>query len=80
MKNTVVICESGWILIGIIEPKGSNNEKLILNNASVVRSWHNGLGIGGIAKEEHKDEYKLDCIGCVHIFKSKILFEIPCEW
>jgi hypothetical protein len=27
---------------------------------SVVREWHNGKGIGSIAKTEYKDEYTLD--------------------
>ncbi|MBO6301588.1 MAG: hypothetical protein J6N15_04055, partial [Ruminiclostridium sp.] len=52
----------------------------VLHNASVVRRWSNGKGIGGIAKEKNKDEYTLDTIGDVIIRQNKILFEIPCEW
>lgn len=78
--NTCIICEQGWILIGIISVESKLNEKIILHNASVVRSWNNGRGIGGIVKEKNRDEYKLDYIGEVTIFTSKILFEIPCEW
>lgn len=75
---TCVVCESGWILIGIINDEDDNI--LELKESSVVRRWDNGRGIGGIAKEEYKDEYVLDPIGTVEIKQSKILFMIPCEW
>lgn len=75
------IIEQGWIIIGTVVP-GQQEERIItkLTDASVVRSWSNGKGIGGIAKLESKDDYKLDFIGDVGIYGSKILFEIPCEW
>lgn len=78
-KNICVICEHGWIIKGVVSAT-SNETNLILNDASVVRSWHNGRGIGGIVRIENKDEYILDYIGDVSIYRSKILFEIPCEW
>ena len=62
----------------------SNNTRdedvISLSNASVVRSWSNGKGIGAIAQTEHKDEYTLDPIGDVEIRQDKVLFEIPCGW
>lgn len=76
--NTCYVCESGWIIVGELR---SDNEKTVnLINAYVVRSWENGRGIGGIAKKEYKHEYTLDAIGDVRIMRSKVLFEIPCEW
>lgn len=79
MKNTCIVCEYGWIILGIkCEP--TNSEEIELKNAHVVRKWDNGKGIGGIAKKENKEEYTLDEIGDVIIHKSKVLFEIPCEW
>jgi hypothetical protein len=77
-KNVCVICESGWIIKG--EKVDSDDASLTLKNASVVRCWSNGRGIGGIAKAEYKDEYTLDYIGDVYISSGKILFIIPCEW
>ena len=77
--NTCVICESGWIIIG--HKNNELNETILsMSDASVVRRWMNGKGIGGIVKEENKDEYTLDPIGDVDIRQSKVLFEIPCEW
>ena len=77
-KNRCYVCEYSWIIIGKEVDRG---ETLItVKDASVVRKWTNGKGIGGIAKAENKDEYFLDAIGDVIIRDSKVLFEIPCEW
>lgn len=78
--NICVILEQGWILVGQRTESTESQDTMALCNASVVRSWHNGKGIGGIAKAENRDEYTLDAIGDVIIRKNKILFEIPCEW
>lgn len=79
MKNVCVVCEYGWIIKGV-EEAAQKADVLYLKDASVVRSWRNGKGIGGIAKAENKDEYTLDPIGDVQIMRNKILFVIPCEW
>lgn len=78
MNNVIVVCEYGWVLCG--EKKTSDTNKLVLENASVVRKWNNGRGIGGLAKAEYKAEYMLDHIGGVEVQVGKILFTIPCEW
>ncbi len=77
--NVCVICEYGWIIKGVKDDK-STEDIMVLHDASVVRKWFNGKGIGGIAKTENKDEYTLDAIGDVFIRQNKVLFEIPCEW
>ena len=76
--NICVVCEYGWIIKG--EQVMFDDDTLTLKEASVVRNWRNGKGIGGIAKKSNKDEYTLDYIGDVEIMPSKILFIIPCEW
>lgn len=78
--NVCVICEYGWIIKGVKDVNKTDKDNLILHDSSVVRSWRNGKGIGGIVKKENKDEYILDAIGDVAIRQSKVLFEIPCEW
>lgn len=77
-KHIIVVCECGWILCGLADGDGENDA--YLKEAAVVRKWRNGRGIGGLAKAEYKNEYALDPVGDVVIQKSKILFEIPCEW
>ena len=76
-KSLCVVCEYGWIIKGIVVDETVSTTKL--RDASVVRRWTNGKGIGGIAKAANKDEYTLDPIGDVEIMKGKVLFEIPCE-
>lgn len=78
MNNTIVVCEYGWILVGKME--NPSTQTTLLKEASVVRRWTNGKGIGGLAKAKNKFEYILDEVGTVSIQTSKILFEIPCEW
>lgn len=78
MKNTIIVCEYGWIFCGIKEDE--RDGATFLSGASVVRRWTNGKGIGGLAKAENKLEYTLDAIGDIEIKQNKILFEIPCEW
>ena len=78
MNNTIVVIESGWIMVG--EMTNISTQTTLLKNASVVRRWNNGKGIGGLAIEKNKSEYTLDPVGSVSIQTSKILFEIPCEW
>lgn len=75
MENVCIVCEQGWIIKGKATGKRGS-----LREASVVRKWENGKGIGGITKVENKDEYILDHIGDVIINPDKILFVIPCEW
>lgn len=76
--NIIVICESGWIICGV--KTSENTKEITLKDASVVRRWSNGRGIGGLAKKENKADYTLDAIGDVNIRQSKVLFVIPCEW
>lgn len=78
-NNVCIICEYGWIIKGVMVEQ-ANQDVIPLRNASVVRKWLNGKGIGGIAKAENKDEYVLDYIGDVTIASSKVLFAIACEW
>ena len=75
--NTIIVCEYGWILVG---EAMESDKGIALQNASVVRKWNNGRGIGALAKKEHKGDYTLDAVGGVVINKAKVLFEIPCEW
>ena len=79
MKSIIVVCEYGWIICGV-EASDYSDVSLNLQSASVVRSWRNGKGIGGLAKTENRGEYTLDPIGEVMIQRDKILFTIPCEW
>lgn len=75
--HVCVIADRGWIFEGyrdLAEPGFK------LNRAHVVRRWNNGLGIGAIAKREHKDDYTLDELGRVDILERAVIAIIPLEW
>lgn len=67
-----IVMEYGWIIEG--EVNGNR-----LEDASVVRKWMNGRGIGGLAKREHRHEYTLDPIGTVEVNPEKVLYSFEVE-
>ena len=77
--NKIVIVSYGWIFVGqVIE---SVPDKVSLTNASVVRKWSNGKGIGALASIEHKEDYALDqCSGDVTIPIQSVIATIDCQW
>ena len=79
-EHICIIIDSGWILEGVVTHRSRSGGIIHMEDASVVRSWDNGRGIGAIAKPEHKDEYVLDPIGNVNVYESRALFEIPMDW
>lgn len=74
--HVCVIADRGWIFEGY----QSEDDPYMLTNANVVRKWTNGLGIGGIAKADHKDDYTLDEIGKIKINRRAVIAVIPLEW
>lgn len=72
------VVQNGWIFEG--EVVEENERFITLVNASVVRSWSNGRGIGGLANPEFKKEYTLDYIGDMQLIAEKVLFQFPLEW
>ena len=77
-EHICIVIDYGWILEGKVEAREGGTIRL--KDASVVRRWDNGLGIGAIADPEHGDEYTLDAIGDVSVCASRALFEIPLRW
>lgn len=61
--HVIIIAQRGWIFEG--HRNKEVTDKIQLLNASVVRSWSNGKGIGGLCKKGNKSEYKLDEVGTV---------------
>ena len=76
--HVCVIADRGWIFEGYrTDYKGGH---MTLADAHVVRRWDNGLGIGGLAKPEHKDDYTLDYLGVVSIAPHAVIAVIPLGW
>jgi hypothetical protein len=74
MNHEIFVMDRGWILVGLPGEDGT------LSDASVVRSWSNGRGVGALAQSAYKSEYTLDHIGDVKLREPRILFSIPCDW
>lgn len=72
-EHICVVCTNGWIFEGRMNDAGADGCPLTLSNASVVRKWSNGLGIGGIADPEHFADYTLDKIGSIRIYASAVI-------
>lgn len=72
--HVCIIADRGWIFEGMKRGDGT------LADASVVRRWDNGCGIGGLADPDHKHEYTLDFIGDIAIAEHAIIAEIPLRW
>jgi len=77
-EHIIVIAQRGWIFEGY---KNKNiTDKIILNKANVVRKWSNERGIGGLTKQEYKDEYVLDPVGTIEFANEGVIAIINCEW
>ena len=77
--NKIVIVPNGWIFVGRVID--STPDRIILTDASVVRKWSNGKGIGALAAVEHKSDYTLDqCYGDVTVPQKSINAVIDCQW
>jgi hypothetical protein len=76
--NVIAIAQRNWIFVG---RKGATEDgRLRLTEASVVRSWRNGRGIGGLAKDAYRHEYNLDWVGTVEFADGGVIAEISAEW
>lgn len=75
-EHVAVVVDRGWIFEGYRQ----EGEGFQLASAHVVRKWTNGLGIGGLVKAEHKDDYTLDMLGNVSINPNAVIAVIPLEW
>ena len=87
-NHIIVIATNGWIFEGYRPPHGfghcgrcretGSNGYIRLTDASVVRSWINGRGIGGLADPQYKAEYTLDPVGDMTVYG--VVAVIECRW
>ena len=77
-EHICAVVDYGWIIEGMVASRAGGTIRM--EDASVVRSWRNGRGLGAIADPDHKDEYTFDPIGNVSIYEGRVLFEIPLGW
>lgn len=76
-----VIADRGWIFEGYrTDAPEQYGDAVYLTDAHVVRKWINGLGIGGIADPDHKNDYTLDKIGDIAVYQKAVIAVIPLGW
>ena len=78
-EHICVIATNGWIFEGYRD-READSRNVGLADAHVVRRWDNGLGIGGLADPDHKDEYTLDAIGSMEVYTDKVIAVIELRW
>jgi len=78
-NHIIVIAQRGWIFEG--HKNKDVTDKIQLLNASVVRCWSNGKGIGGLCVESNKSDYTLDPVGTVSFPNEGVIATIDiAEW
>jgi hypothetical protein len=79
--HVIIIAERGWIFVGHQTKDSNATKEVVLLNASVVRKWDNGLGIGALAFKDHKKDYTLDHVGQAIIPYAAVIASIAItEW
>jgi hypothetical protein len=74
--HVIVIADRGWIFIGhATDYTPGTSGPVTLTDASVVRRWTNGKGIGGLADPGHKDDYTLDAVGTLTVHAPLAIIE-----
>ena len=75
-EHVIIIADKGWIF------EGHMKERVKLAEAHVVRKWSNGMGIGGLQTEAHKNDYTLDELpGGIEVSPSAVIAVLPItEW
>jgi hypothetical protein len=81
MKPTkhVVVIQSGWVVIGDIEPINSTPPGYAITNGSVIEKWGTTAGLGEIAIAGPTKNTVLREFGEGFIPTSSVLFTIKCR-
>ena len=77
-KHVIAITERGWIFIGYIARSLTGKRRL--DKVQNVRCWSNGLGIGGLTRDKHKGDYKLDKMGDLEFAQNTYVRLLDVEW
>ena len=76
MKKIVVIT-SGWVVIGDVT---EHNDRLTIDDASVIRVWGTTAGLGDIALNGPTSSTILDPAGVVEVYNHAVIMQIPCTY
>ena len=77
MREEIVVITAGWVAMGTVEER---EDRIIINDASVIRSWGTTAGLGQIALYGPTKETILDPAGIIECFKEAVIMRIPCTY
>ena len=77
VRHAIVVIESGWVVIGQVK---EYEDRIFIDDASVIRSWGTKVGLGEIALRGPTPETILDPCGQVECYKKAVIMQIPCVY
>lgn len=72
-QKIILIGQRGWVFVG---DKSTENDEVILTNASVVRIWGTTRGLGELALNGPTSQSKIDLCGTVRMNRLAVVAEI----
>jgi hypothetical protein len=77
IREEIVVITAGWVVMGMVEEKA---DRVLITEASVVRSWGTTAGLGEIALNGPTPNTVLDPAGVVECYKEAVIMRIPCAY
>ena len=74
-KKQIVVIASGWVVIGDTSPVEGG---ILIEEASVIRTWGTTKGLGEIALNGPTKGTILDYAGSIHVLDHAIIMRIDC--
>lgn len=72
----IVILQRGWIMVGDLSKEGT---EFTLTDASVIRSWETGKGIGGVALSGPVPGVVLDPVGTARFHELTVVARLDVD-
>lgn len=75
--KTILVLQRGWVVVGDLVDDTA--ERVVMENASVIRRWGTTKGLGQLALEGPQTATVLDPCGRVETDRLTIVFRLACE-
>jgi len=75
-NKKIVVIEAGHVVIGNVNEL---EDRLIIDEASVIRVWGTTAGLGEIALRGPTKDTVFDPCGMVECYKPAVIMQIPCK-
>jgi len=75
-NKKIVVIEAGHVVIGNVNEL---EDRIIIEEASVIRVWGTTAGLGEIALRGATKDTVFDPCGMVECYKLAVIMQIPCK-